>query len=74
MTQMQLIFLIGMAAGITYLLAGLALMIWMDSKHNRIQAFVGDSSLRPFLLMLLWPLTLPLVAIPRHTTSNARAR
>lgn len=67
-------YLVGFGVGVLYLALGLALLVWADNRHNRVREFSGDSNVRPFLVILLWPLAILLLSLPRRGAPGKAAR
>ncbi len=59
-------YVIGFLMGSVYLLGGLLLMITIDEYTGRVTRFIGRSRRRPVLALVLWPVVLPFLALPRY--------
>ena len=57
---------VGFIAGIVYLMVGIALILIVDEKTNRISNFVGDSAGLSAIFWLFWWLVVPFVFLPRY--------
>jgi hypothetical protein len=58
--------------GASYVIIGLAVLIGIDLKTGRVDAFTRENDVLLFLMLFIWPLAFPVLFLPRYAPKNSK--